>query len=87
MLGAIAFAALARTDLLVFISAVQRFSHAPKTIHCKRLNAVVSWAQRNPKRLCYRKLSDNAVGTEVPTHLCQYGDAALKKEDDSGHSM
>ena len=81
ILGAIAFATLTRVDILVFVSALQRFSHAPKIIHVKRLNAVVRWAQRNPKRLLYRRFKS------LVSHLRQYGDAAFKKEDDSGHSM
>ena len=72
----------------MFVSALQRFSHAPKIIHCKRLNIVVRWAQRNPKKLFYRRLSDSGTpGDGIETHLRMYGDAAFKKEEDSGHSM
>jgi len=61
VLGAIAYAVLTRPDVAVFVAALQRFSHAPKIIHCKRLNAVVRWAQRNPKSIAYRQLDPKTV--------------------------
>ena len=90
VLGAIAYAVLTRPDIAVFVSALQRWSHAPAIIHCKRLNAVVRWTQRNPRGICYRSLdggSSRPTGSTVPTHLRQISDAAFKKEDTSGHSM
>ena len=89
VLGAIAFATLTRPDILVFVSALQRFSHAPKIIHCKRLNTVIRWAKRNPKCLRFAQLdtANRPAGTMIQTHLRMYADAAFKKEDDSGHSM
>ena len=89
ILGAIAFAALTRPDLAVFISALQRHSQSPCIIHAKRLNMVVRWAQRNPRRIKYVSLDklSRPTGSTVPTHLRQYGDAAFKKEETTGHSM
>ena len=89
VLGAIAYAVLTRPDIAVFISALQRWSHAPNVIHVKRLNAVVRWAQRNPKGITYKQLDNNnrPPGSCVPTHLREVSDAAFKKEEDSGHSM
>jgi len=68
---------------------LQRHSHEPKIIHAKRLNAVVRWAQRNPKQLVYNNWAPDKrpVGSIVPTHLRLISDAAFKKEEDSGHSM
>ena len=40
LLGAVA-TALTRLDVVVFIVALQRFSHAPLIIHVKRLNVLV----------------------------------------------
>ena len=51
VLGAIAYAILTRCDIAVFVAALQRKSQSPQIIHAKRLNAVVRWAQRNPKVL------------------------------------
>ena len=49
-LGAVAYMALTRPDAVVYISALQRFNHAPKVIHVKRLNALTRWLQRHPQR-------------------------------------
>ena len=89
VLGAIAFAALTRPDIGVFISALQRHSQTPKIIHAKRLNAVVRWAQRNPRKIVYKPLDkqQRPAGTIIATHLREYSDAAFKKEEHSGHSM
>ena len=81
VLGAIAWCLLTRPDIAVFVGALQRYSHAPKVIHAKRLNAVVRWAQRNPKKLFYGRLGSSE------THLRMYSDAAFKKEEETGHSM
>ena len=87
--GAIAYAILTRPDIAVFVAALQRVSHAPTVIHCKRLNSVVRWAQRNPKGIHYVQLehSGRPKGSTVDTHLRMISDAAFKKEEDSGHSM
>ncbi len=89
VLGAIAHAVLTRPDIAVFISALQRWSHAPNVIHVKRLNAVVRWAQRNPKGITFKQLDslNRPAGSSVPTHLREISDAAFKKEEESGHSM
>jgi hypothetical protein len=81
VLGAVAYAVMTRPDIAVFVAALQRCSHAPKIIHCKRLNAVIRWAQRNPKGIAYNPFDCKA------THLRMISDAAFKREEDSGHSM
>ena len=89
VLGAIAYAVLTRCDIAVFVAALQRRSQNPQIIHVKRLNAVVRWAQRNPKGIVFGPLDNTArpAGSIIPTHLRQISDAAFKKEEDSGHSM
>ena len=89
VLGAIAYAVLTRPDIAVFVSALQRYSQTPKIIHVKRLNAVVRWSQRNPKKLVYGPLdsSNRPAGSTIPTHVREISDAAFKKEEDDGHSM
>ena len=84
VLGAIAYAVLTRPDIAVFIAALQRHSHEPLIIHVKRLNAVVRWAQRNPKSIHFKPLSKQAA---CLTHLREISDAAFKKEETTGHSM
>ena len=82
VLGALNFALLTRCDIAVFIGALQRVAQKPTILHCKRLNAVLRWAQRNPAQLKYRRLGSNAN-----PHLRIYSDAAFKKEEADGHSM
>ena len=94
VIGALNFAILTRMDIAVFVSALQRVSHQPTILHCKRLNTVVRWAQRNPKHIRYTRLGNvtgealpGAPGNVVPTHLRMYSDAAFKKEEEDGHSL
>ena len=93
VLGAIAFANLTRVDIMVFVSALQRVAHKPTHLHCKRLNGVVRWAQRNPKQLVYRRLViTNEAGKEsrlvsCDSHLRMYSDAAFTKDEEDGRSM
>jgi len=81
LLGAVAYLYLTRMDILVFICACQRYAHKPKIIHVKRLNVIVRWIQRNPKKLVYRALK------KLAHHLCVVSDAAFKKEEEKGHSL
>ena len=57
------------------------FSHKPLIIHVKRLNTVVKWIQRNPKKLVYPFLQSS------PVHLRLISDAAFKKEETKGHAL
>ena len=82
VLGALNFALLTRCDIAVFVGALQRVAHKPTILHCKRLNAVLRWAQRNPAQLRYRRFN-----TLENQHLRVYSDAAFKKEEADGHSM
>jgi hypothetical protein len=52
-----------------------------KIIHVKRLNAVVRWLQRDPRKLRYPKLSGKL------TELLLISDAAFKKEESEGHAL
>ena len=97
LLGATAYLAHTRVDALVFISALQRHNTTPLVIHVKRLNKLVRWLQRHPKKLAYRRLltgggghpetGGRAQGKSVPTHLRIISDAAFKREGDSGHCL
>ena len=73
---------LTRADILVFVSACQKVASKPKVIHVKRLNVIVRWVQRNPKRLTYRGMK-----SADDTHLRIVSDAAFKKEEEKGHSL
>ena len=80
LLGAVAYALMTRIDIAVFVCALQRVTHKPHIIHVKRLNAVLRWMQANPKRICFKKMSNN-------THLRCVGDAAFRKEENDGRSL
>ena len=82
LLGAVAYTGLTRLDVIVFIVALQRYSHAPEVIHVKRLNILVRWMQKNPRKLCYKRMPSN-----VPKHLKIIGDSSFKKEEEKGHSL
>ena len=88
LLGAVAFLLLTRIDVAVFVSALQRWGHAPKIIHVKRLNVLTKWIQVNPKRLVYGSFTvrgDRQVVTGV--HQRAFSDSAFKKEEQTGHCM
>ena len=88
LLGVVAFLLLARIDVAVFVSALQRWGHAPLIIHVKRLNVLTKWIQANPKRLVYCVFvirGDQQVGTGV--HQRVFSDSAFKKEEQTGHCM
>ena len=63
----------------------------------KRLNKLVRWLQKHPKKLAYRRLpasgrdlpetGGRAQGKVIPTHLRIISDAAFEREGDSGHCL
>ncbi len=59
LLGAVAYLAHARMDVLVFISTLQCHKAMPQITHVKRLNKLLAWSQSHPKRLTYCKFSDS----------------------------
>ena len=64
---------------MVLIVALQRQNHNPEVQHVRRLNKLLRWVQRNPKKLSYKKLPSRE------THLRITSDAAFKKETEKGH--
>ena len=81
LVGALAYTLLTRVDISVFVACLQRMSHKLRIIHVKRLNAVLRYCQRFPKRLVYKQLPKGVV------HLRCVCDAAFLKEQDSGHAL
>ena len=81
LLGALAYLSLTRIDVIVFIAALQRYNHAPKVIHAKRLNSVVRWVQRNliDLKYCHFDSKDNII--------FGISDAAFKKEEEEATAM
>jgi len=81
LLGAVAYAGLTRVDAIVFIVALQRHSHASDVIHVKRLNVLVKWLQKNPKKITYKRFYSKVQ------HIKIIADSSFKKEEDKGHSL
>ena len=79
LLGAAAWMLQTRMDMGVYISALQRVSHKPTAVHLRRLNRVIRYMQRNPRRLEYRAL-------RPPVVLIGIGDSAFKMPDESDSS-
>ena len=97
LLGAIAYLAHTRLDIVVFVCALQRFAHAPKVEHARKLNKLVSWTKKHPNKLMYKDLQLSPGGStrggsssaeaSVATHLRVVSDAAFKRETEKGHCL
>ena len=86
-------------DIVVFVCAAQRYASKPQIQHVRRLNKLLTWIQRNPRRLVYKSLASglsdvkrSAVDRETMkpqphTHLRILSDAAYKKETEDGYSL
>ena len=96
VLRAIAYLAHTRMDILVFVSALQRVNSKPQVQHVKKLNKLLMWVQRHPKKLTYKRMKNSSGGASAgeaakskpgDTHLRVVSDAAFECETDNGHSM
>ena len=102
LLGAIAWCNMTRCDIIVYVVALQRHAHKPTIMHAKRLNAVVRYAQRNPRAIKYLPLtatpgrwrSGHSVSPSASSsrscsslRILTVSDSSFKKEDDDGHAM
>jgi hypothetical protein len=63
------------------VAALQKAATKATILHVRRLNALVRWAQRNPKSVCYRRLP------RYPDSLVQVSDSAFKADGDTGLSL
>ena len=87
LLGAVAYLAHTRIDVVVFICALQRHTSKPQVQHVKKLNKLLSWVQKNPRKLVYRRFAGGDSALAKGTHLRAVSDAAYKKEVDDGYSL
>ena len=93
---------MTRCDIIVYVVALQRHAHDPTVLHAKRLNAVVRYAQRNPRAIKYAPLtsepgrwrsgrlaSQSAGGSRERNSLrvLAVSDSSFRKEEDDGHAM
>ena len=77
-----------RVDVIVFIVALQRYASKPRVEHVKRLNKLLRWIQKNPKKLAYKNLGGERRESEATgTHVRAIADASFKKEVDDGYGM
>jgi hypothetical protein len=83
-LGAVAYLAHTRVDVLVFVSALQRHTHAPKVEQVRKLNELLRWIQHHPEKLTYRRFETHPNAT---VHMKNISDAAFKRESDDGYSL
>ena len=81
LLMTVAYAVQSRPDIAVYIAALQKESKTATYAAARRLNKVLLWAQKNPKKITYRQLSS------YPDCLALVSDSAFKAREDSGLSM
>ena len=73
MLGAVAWAVLARAELVAYVQAFRRRAHAPRIKDCKRLNVVIGHMERH-------KCGFKSVTVKHPFGLDASTDAAFKAQ-------
>ena len=79
LLGAITCLTHTRIDIVVFICAFQRWTHKPSVHHARKLNKLLTWIQKNPRKLMYRRFGSTKASDAAPhTHLRVISDAAYK---------
>ena len=81
LLMTVAYAVQSRPDIAVYIAALQKESKTATFSAARRLNKVLLWAQKNPKKITYHQLD------EYPDCLALVSDSAFKAREDDGLSM
>ena len=84
LLGGVAWMVLTRSDISVYVQALQRRAQTPRKEDCKRLNVVCRYIKRRPRGLRYRKFRKG-----IPQALICFSDAAFKAlvEESSGLAL
>ena len=80
LLGGLSWLTQTRSDVAIYICALQRAAKAPQLKHLLRLNKVTKWVKRKPFMIIYRKLVE-------PLKVIAICDSAFRKEDTSGLAM
>ena len=52
----LAYALLTRSDISIYLIAMQKSLQKPQYLHVRKLNGVLRWAQKNPRALTYRHM-------------------------------
>ncbi len=74
LLGGAAWPILTRGDAAIFVQALQRRSHAPRVVDCRRLNVVVRYMQRDKVSMIYEFVPE-------PHRILGYSDSAFKAQE------
>ena len=84
LLGGVAWMVLTRSDISVYVQALQRRAQTPRVEDCKRLNVVCRYIKRRPRGLRYRKFRKG-----IPQAIICFSDAAFKAlvEESSGLAL
>ena len=53
----LAYALLTRSDIAVYLIALQKFLQKPQYLHLRKLNGVLRWAQKHPHALTYLRMT------------------------------
>ena len=53
----LAYSLLTRSDISIYLIAMQKFLQKPQYLHVRKLNGVLRWAQKNPKALTYKYMT------------------------------
>ena len=82
LLGGVAWMAMTRVDVVVYIQSLQRHAHAPRVVDLKRLNTVARFIRKKRVGLWYANIRG-------PTKLMCFSDAAFKAlvEESSGLAL
>ena len=80
LLGGCSWLVQTRTDICIYVCALQRQNKCPKVEHCLRLNKVVKWCKRKKFSIVYKQL-------ESPCKVLSVSDSAFRKEDKGALAM
>ena len=76
LLGGVAWVVNTRTDIAIFVGALQRVAKSPKYVDIKRLNIVLKFLKRHPIKTLFKRLNG-------PLRIVAISDSAFKRQDES----
>ena len=66
--------------LLIYVVALQRKSHNPLVLHCRKLNALLAHMQKQPRELTYLSMT-------CQRSLVTHSDSGFTKEQENGYGV
>ena len=70
----LAYALLTRSDISIYLLAMQKFVQKPQYLHVRKLNGVLRWAEKNPKAFTYKHM---ACAKKIEVH----SDTGFRREE------